>query len=613
MGFKFLCLFKHHFTPGVNHVSMLKTQPHVLYSHPYGSALVYNCKIMIKVNLWWRYAIDVLAKTRLAAALGGGILGAVFFLLYYGAYCINPSNTDWLLNAGDLEQHYTGWAFFRESAWTFPIGMIEGLAYPFGIPITYVDSIPLFAIFFKLLDPILPDTFQYFGIWGIMCFVLQGGLGALIVRKFSPNLSVALTGSLLFIMNPILLSRMFTHTALAANWLILVGIILMLHYRRVAALGEKWVVLIWGALLTIAVLIHPYYLPMLFVFLAAYILLTYTSLRRLVTSAIVPVLVMGVGFWLIGGFALDGSSSAGGLDKYGFNLASLTNPLGWSNVLISWPIGVQSLETLNYLGLGILLLGAGAVTLFIFLRYDKAVIKAFIENKRLWFVVAVFVLLIVASLGSIVRYQEFVLADLTFLPDRLLQKWAIFRSSGRLFWPIYYLIITGILAIILVAFTRRKVGVMYVLLLISIAVGIQYAELVRSPPGVAQQSVVDDFVVRSASEDRILQYANDRSYNQGTKKLHMMYVGAMEQKDFFNLNEMAINHGLTMNTGYFARAPHGELERFANEAEIRIQRGEKLDGTTLYVVRRDRLSALNLFSSNYGIDYIAEYAFIYQK
>ena len=92
--------------------------------------------------------INIKIKTIYIAVM---LLGALCFITVYGIRVLNPCYVDWLLNRGDLTQHYLGWCFFRESDWTFPIGLTNRLAYPDYSSVIYTDSIPLFAVFFKLL------------------------------------------------------------------------------------------------------------------------------------------------------------------------------------------------------------------------------------------------------------------------------------------------------------------------------------------------------------------------------------------------------------------------------------------------------------------------------
>ena len=131
-----------------------------------------------------------------AAMIGMGI-----FLALYGVKILNPLYVDWLYTGSDLSQHYLGWKAFRESGWMFPIGMTDRLLYPFRSSIIFTDSIPLLAVFFKLLSPVLPADFQYFGFWGILCYGLNGAVSAKIIRKYLNNDLQAVLGSIFFILS----------------------------------------------------------------------------------------------------------------------------------------------------------------------------------------------------------------------------------------------------------------------------------------------------------------------------------------------------------------------------------------------------------------------------
>lgn len=170
-------------------------------------------------------------------ALAAALLGAIFFLLLYGVRVIDPTNTDWILNSGpDPSQHYLGWELFRQSDVRLPfLGMSYATVYPFRTSIIYTDSIPLLALLFKAIGALLPGRFQYLGIWGLFCFMAQGFFGQKIVWRISGAETRGtavrwgtVLSALLFLLYPVLTVRMFGHTALAGNWLILMGIWLWL-------------------------------------------------------------------------------------------------------------------------------------------------------------------------------------------------------------------------------------------------------------------------------------------------------------------------------------------------------------------------------------------------
>ena len=82
------------------------------------------------------------------------IIAVIIFIIFgliYGLRVLNPLYEDWALTKSDLMQHYSGWKAFRNESWHFPIGLLNSVSYPTYISIIYTDSIPLLAVFFKLI------------------------------------------------------------------------------------------------------------------------------------------------------------------------------------------------------------------------------------------------------------------------------------------------------------------------------------------------------------------------------------------------------------------------------------------------------------------------------
>src|SRR5688572_24886487 len=86
--------------------------------------------------------------------LAAGVVGLGWYLYLGGARTINPLNADWL--SGDWLQHWTGFLFFKQEAWTFPLGKLTSLPYPIGTSIGFTDSNPLVAFALKPFAPLLP-------------------------------------------------------------------------------------------------------------------------------------------------------------------------------------------------------------------------------------------------------------------------------------------------------------------------------------------------------------------------------------------------------------------------------------------------------------------------
>ena len=73
--------------------------------------------------------------------------------------------------------------------------------------VSFTDSIPLFAIFFKLFSAVLPSTVQYFGLFVLICFMLQGGFGALLAGLFNKNTLNCILIASIFLLTPVTIER----------------------------------------------------------------------------------------------------------------------------------------------------------------------------------------------------------------------------------------------------------------------------------------------------------------------------------------------------------------------------------------------------------------------
>src|ERR1700712_271197 len=100
-------------------------------------------------------------------------LGAIVFLVFAGFCVLLPTNISWI-GHGDPAMHTLGWFFYRDAPWSLPPGASPRLGIELANSIALVDGLPLLAIPMKLLSPLLPHPFQYWGWWGIACFMLQG-------------------------------------------------------------------------------------------------------------------------------------------------------------------------------------------------------------------------------------------------------------------------------------------------------------------------------------------------------------------------------------------------------------------------------------------------------
>jgi hypothetical protein len=173
---------------------------------------------------------------------------------------------------------------------------------------------------------------------------------------------------------------------------------------------------------------------------------------------------------LAGHFSGHGPLQAEGYGYFSMNLLSLIDPLlEWSRYIRQRPIppnyaalgNFGQYEGFLYLGAGMILLVVVALTLM--LAKPQAV------PRRWWPVIAVALTFWVLALSNVVTLAEVQLFVVP-LPDPLLSSLSIFRASGRLGWPAFYLISLGaVLVIIRYLPGRSALGVLTVALALQLA------------------------------------------------------------------------------------------------------------------------------------------------
>lgn len=377
------------------------------------------------------------------------MIGIVAFMAIYGLHVLNPVYDDWLLGQGDLTQHYLGWCFYRRSDWFFPVGLTDNLTYPSFTSVIFTDSIPVLAVFFKLLSPILPETFQYFGWWGIVSFALHGFFSAKILRELSVGRMQALIGSIFFVLSPLVIERMFKHTALGGHWMILAALYLFVRHGKDYRNTKKAVVC-WGILGALTAAVHLYFLPMCGAFLCGYLLCSFWRERRFGWKYLLPGISFGgmlfISTYLFGGFSTRAVSSDSGLGECSFNLNGFFNAKGYSRFFDALPMYHElQYEGFAYLGLGIfvLLTTVAAFVVMDLTRNGGSCIK----GKRMEILTAGLMAagLVVFAASPVVTWNDrllFVLTD----SSTLTRYWSIFRSTGRIIWPVNYMIYLAAIA-----------------------------------------------------------------------------------------------------------------------------------------------------------------------
>ena len=403
--------------------------------------------------------------------LTSAIIGAILFIAIYGARILDPTYEDWLFQGGDLTQHYLGWVFFRKSDWHFPLGLIDGVLGSIKISVIYTDSAPIFALFFKLLSPLLPETFQYFGFLGLFSFMMTGACSTLLIHRFNKNGIFCILGSTLYTVSPVILQRLYGHETLSCHFMILLGLILWLYQDH--KWEKKWqkkfmMPILWGLLGILAVSIHIYYLPMIYCFLlGSFItdLFKYKKYRRPLLCFVSITSFSLLTLWLLGAFYTKADISAQGLGVNSANINTFWNPLnlqGTRGGLVGYPSkGSRFLKALDvnkgqyegyaYVGLGIML---GALILLIAsicrsIKRKKRLtsdIGEFLKKRKIWCIAGavVFTVAIIYAISPSAYFNGRKIYDI-YYSESIINFMSSFRATGRFAWVGMYLIFTAVL------------------------------------------------------------------------------------------------------------------------------------------------------------------------
>ena len=507
-----------------------------------------------------------------ATFLIGAILGALVFIAFFGIKLISPTYTDWIfVNTGDVIQHYLGWVYYRNTPWSFPVCLTDGLSCDGLLSCTYTDSIPLFAIFFKLLSPVLPETFQYIGLWGVICFALNGGFGALLLRRIDTNLYFTSAGSLFYSVFAPSINRIHQHNSLGAIWLIIAAIILTLDHKR--DYRHKFTpVALWSLLCAAASLIHMYFLPMLYIVMLGYIIILLFRDKKilrafctLASSTFLTLLVM----WATGAFEGRSSYSYGGFGVWSANLNTFYNSLGTSRIIDPLPVSDGQYEGLGYLGIGMLL--CCILGIIAFIVHFKAKEGSFFKNVfayirkhsvELFAFFTIFIISFCWALSTTVVFNGKVIANI-HLPFIIENKLGIFRCSGRFIWLPDILIMTA--ALYLISKLGRKAA----------AAALTVCVLLNCFDFSAWRSDLHAQYSRKAPEPNISESEWQKAA-EGVNEIVFLPLPPDFLADvqlYFDIAAHAAKDNIKLSSFILARADYGSLSSYANEQYEQLSEG----------------------------------------
>ncbi len=502
-----------------------------------------------------------------------GLIGVLLFLLIYGYKILDFTYVDWLFEekVSDLFQAQIGFEFFRRSSWKFPLGSYNSYPYPSGTSIVFTDSIPLIAIFFKLFKHILPDNFQYFGLWGLICFFLQGFLSSILLKNFIHNNKLILLISPVYICSTNILWRLFRHSSLGGQWIILLALIAWIYRKK---LNNLQTVFVWSAITALSVLIHVYFLVMIGIMMCGCLLENILTTKKLKWSIITfcsAVFCTLLSFYIIGGFEIANSVSDEGVGIYSMNLNALFNSFGYSTFFRSFPSNFGQYEGLQYLGAGMILL-LFLVICNINIKDIKNILKKDNIKKIIPISIVILILTIIALSPIVVINTKTILdySHITFITKIL----GIVRSTGRFFWSVWYMIVTAIFVFLYQKYKNsRKIYFIF-----GFCVVIQMLDIVPSIP-YSNEALKGQYIYDNELSSPIWEELSTKA-----KHVVLMTEGTYGHE---KLAWYAAKNNMTMNIGYFSRKDTDTLNQYMYNSYINLC-NENIEEDTIYCIPFDR-------------------------
>jgi len=358
------------------------------------------------------------------------IFSVLAFGEIFGFQFLNIRNVDWLFRHSDTAMGQIAWQYFDMDSWHWPPGANPNYGMEFSSGILMSDSNAFFALIFKVLP--IDGAYQYFGVWLLVCFVLQG----VFAFKLARSVGISLVGSSFFagfcVVSPIMIWRLDGHLNLVGHWLILAALYL---YFSMRVFFDIWH---WISIIFVSTLVHPYIGVMCCLIFAAYFGKLFLSKRYALSSLVFlgggGVLSFIFALWIGGYFLLGGSGSAGGFGFYRMNVLSFIQPIPveWSRFFKAREgFGAGDYEGNAYVGVGFLVL-----LIVGFPYFFRSIRGSWRGNIALIGVCIIFVMFAVSNnIG--VGAENFTFS----LPGALVNAFGVMRASGRFIWPVWYLIL----------------------------------------------------------------------------------------------------------------------------------------------------------------------------
>lgn len=513
-------------------------------------------------------------------------LGLISFFVVVGYKVLLPGNIAWL-EEGDPSTSFISWNFFRSSDWTFPLGLNPSYGIISPNSIVYSDTNVLLAFLFKLFTKSLPATFQYFGIWILICFILQSIISWKLVKLLTKNIQICILATILFIFAPPFLWRLdmhIMHLQLLGHFFILGSLYLAIKYKQTYILNYYQ----WSLLLGLSILIHSYITLMVFlIFLSIYIdhfqFSKINYINELKRLFYISVLMMSIA-WISGYFVIGSGVSANGFGFYKMNLLALIDPTmnhykSWSYITPNIPGENGQHEGFNYLGLGLIFFSLFSINTYI--KNKAEILKLLNHYKYIYYLLIFFTLF---ALSNNIHFGSLRVIKLP-LPDIFLDILNIFRSSGRFFWPVFYSIILFNIYL-LIKYTNLKKSI----ILMYLFVFIQIIDTSSGWVGIRHNLNSYSSNWSNSLNDKFWQIAS-------TKYKKIIYTKSELPENWQNISYYASQNKMETNIAYLSRFDSQKYDSFYKTLQINLLKKDfSID--TLYILDEESFKKLTVLTEN---------------
>lgn len=435
------------------------------------------------------------------------------FLLGEGAF----------FNEGDACQHVSGWLSYCADNWHYPLLHTSLINYPEGVNIAFTDSIPLAAIFFKMIRAFLPEHFHYIGLWHAFAYLSQGIAAVILVRAAGFKSYLASVAAILFALSsPVLLCRL-GHTSLMTQSLILLSLANYFCFIKETR-SFQWVTNAQIAILFCSFLIHPYFFAMNFVFMLSLFIVSYQRNKNIFPifkKALLLILLMGITFFI---FGYKGQNvQTDGFHFYSLNLLTLFS--------FHDATGGQY-EGYNYLGMGII----GLLFLSVFL--NRKILWQ--QLKRHHVLIIFLICLSLYALSNNIYFHNTLLLQYE-VPSFLKPITNTFRASGRFFWvPFYFITFISLFGVL------KLSNKALCMLILAVACIVQAFDLKTLRANVIAQT-------HKASNSNIQNWKNVVKAIDGFIIFPVVGYGSFNVLDLLQYQRIASRFSKFTNTSYIAR------------------------------------------------------------